>query len=297
MKKIFNDIFHYFKLLIWKYFPPARPKRFVLKGRLSFDFKTKIFIDSKSEVNISGDFNCISSNFTLIDSIFTSGKMVLNHSSVFFYESELLCGSSNHWKFTNLLIKNSKWTAGHHCRLHYLSMNVEKTTINLNDYFLAQGLSSQFINWNFNKSAFSAKDNCRLQGTVSLDSSSLNIGSNVFINTGTQISSINSVVIGDYVLISYDCLILDNNSHHVNYKFRRAEIDNGFPNSTKQTDVEKPHSSPVFIGNDIWIGARCIILKGVSLKDRVIVAAGTTVTKDAKTEMIVYGWPNKYKSI
>lgn len=46
--------------------------------------------------------------------------------------------------------------------------------------------------------------------------------------------------------------------------------------------------APVTIGNDCWIGARAILLPGISICDRVIIAAGSVVTKSV-TESGVYG--------
>ena len=36
----------------------------------------------------------------------------------------------------------------------------------------------------------------------------------------------------------------------------------------------------VVIGNDVWLGARCILLPGISIGDGAVVAAGAVVTKD-----------------
>lgn len=49
----------------------------------------------------------------------------------------------------------------------------------------------------------------------------------------------------------------------------------------------------VTIGNDVWIGARCIILPGVTIGDGAIIAAGAVVTKDVEPYTIVGGVPAK----
>jgi acetyltransferase-like isoleucine patch superfamily enzyme len=51
--------------------------------------------------------------------------------------------------------------------------------------------------------------------------------------------------------------------------------------------------APVTIGNDVWIGARAIILDGVNIGDGAIVAAGSLVTKDVPAYAIVGGVPAK----
>lgn len=47
------------------------------------------------------------------------------------------------------------------------------------------------------------------------------------------------------------------------------------------------------IGNDVWIGMRCLILDGVTIGDGAIVAAGAVVTKDVPPYAVVGGVPAK----
>lgn len=51
---------------------------------------------------------------------------------------------------------------------------------------------------------------------------------------------------------------------------------------------------PITIGNDVWIGACSIILKGVTIGDGAVVAAGSVVTKDVEPYTIVGGNPAKF---
>ncbi len=50
-------------------------------------------------------------------------------------------------------------------------------------------------------------------------------------------------------------------------------------------------SKPVFIGDDAFIGARSIILKGVSIGNAAVVGAGSVVTKSVAPRSIVAGNP------
>lgn len=52
-------------------------------------------------------------------------------------------------------------------------------------------------------------------------------------------------------------------------------------------------SAPVRIGNDVWIGARVIIVDGVNIGDGAIIASGAIVTKDVPPYAIVAGIPAK----
>lgn len=52
--------------------------------------------------------------------------------------------------------------------------------------------------------------------------------------------------------------------------------------------------SNVTVGNDVWIGARVLVLDGVSIGDGAIIAAGSVVVKDVKAYEIVGGVPAKH---
>ncbi len=52
-------------------------------------------------------------------------------------------------------------------------------------------------------------------------------------------------------------------------------------------------TSPVKIGNKVWIGTNATILKGVTIGDGAIIAAGAVVTKDVPAKTIVAGIPAK----
>lgn len=52
-------------------------------------------------------------------------------------------------------------------------------------------------------------------------------------------------------------------------------------------------SAPIVIGDNVFIGARAIILKGVTIGEGAIVGAGSVVTKDVAEYSIVAGNPAK----
>lgn len=55
----------------------------------------------------------------------------------------------------------------------------------------------------------------------------------------------------------------------------------------------RPKKENTYIGKDVWIGAGCIIMAGVSINHGAVVAAGTIVTKDIDACEIHGGNPNK----
>ena len=145
-------------------------------------------------------------------------------------------------------------------------------------------------------STFSIGNNCVLLGSSSenpagishpcvlatlTNTATLIIGDNVGIS-GASICCVNSIHIGDYVNLGVGVRIYDTDFHPLDYFERRKNP--GF-------NLDKIPHAPIKIGNDVWIGAASIILKGVVLGDRVIVAAGSVVTKSFPADCIIGGNP------
>lgn len=93
-----------------------------------------------------------------------------------------------------------------------------------------------------------------------------------YINHDSKIACFKSIEIGNDVKISEDVIIRDSDNHKMLYS--------GYCNS-----------KPIKIGNHVWIGLRSTILKGVTIGDGAIVAAGSVVTKDVPPKTLVGGIP------
>jgi galactoside O-acetyltransferase len=106
----------------------------------------------------------------------------------------------------------------------------------------------------------------------------LNIGNHVQINAGTTIYG--KVLIGNYVMIAPNCVLAGGN--HI---FSDTEIPIMFQNS-----VEKG----IVIEDDVWIGANCSIVDGVTIGKGAIIGANSVVTKDVAPLSIVFGNPAKF---
>lgn len=85
-----------------------------------------------------------------------------------------------------------------------------------------------------------------------------------------------SITIGNRVNIGGDCIIMDSDAHSLDYKVRAARIN----------DISSAKTLPIKICDDVFIGCRSIILKGVTIGARSIIAAGSVVTKDVPADEI-----------
>lgn len=103
--------------------------------------------------------------------------------------------------------------------------------------------------------------------------SKLNIGDGVSIGDRTEIHAGKEITIGNGSIIAWDCCIMDRDYHKLM--------------------SDKEIYKPVNIGSHVWIGAKAIILKGVTIGDGAVVAAGSVVTKDVPKKAVVAGNPAK----
>lgn len=93
----------------------------------------------------------------------------------------------------------------------------------------------------------------------------------------------NSITVGDNVKIGGNVAVYDTDFHPLEKESRRG-MDDG----------QYAKSAPVIIGNDVFIGAHSIILKGVTIGDGSIIGAGSVVAKSVPPNQIWAGNPAKF---
>ena len=106
----------------------------------------------------------------------------------------------------------------------------------------------------------------------------IRIGNNVGIS-GSTLSANLSITIGNDVLIGSGALISDCDAHPLGYE---ARLRDGSPNM-----------AAVVIEDGAFIGARCIILKGVRIGRGSVIGAGSVVSRDVPAGVIAAGNPAK----
>ncbi|MGE3077136.1 MAG: DapH/DapD/GlmU-related protein [Dehalococcoidia bacterium] len=101
----------------------------------------------------------------------------------------------------------------------------------------------------------------------------LTIGKGSYLNRDTVVVCHESVEIGANCKISYQVILMDTDEHPI-------------PGSARLT-------APIRIEDDVWLGARVIVLKGVTIGRGAIVGAGSIVSRDLPPRSIAVGQPAK----
>jgi acetyltransferase-like isoleucine patch superfamily enzyme len=144
-----------------------------------------------------------------------------------------------------------------------------------------------------NKIAITVGANTHIRGQLLVfwNGGTIQIGAWSFIGEGSRIWSQSSISIGNHVLISHGVDIHDTDGHPIHWHERRMDSKAIFSGSylLPTTTV----SAPIVIEDDVWIGLKSTVLKGVRLGRGAIVAAASVVTKDVEPWTIVAGNPAK----
>lgn len=113
----------------------------------------------------------------------------------------------------------------------------------------------------------------------------LSVGDDSFIGHGCGFHVGRAVRIGRHCLLASGVQVFDMDGHPTDAARRRAH------------EPTPPEAiAPVWIGDDVWIGSGALILKGVTVGDRSIVAARSVVTKDVPPDTVVAGNPARVVS-
>jgi len=120
------------------------------------------------------------------------------------------------------------------------------------------------------------------------------LGARSYVGHDSAVHVAESTVIGDDVMISWGCTLIDTDMHSLHFSERSNDVlitggRNGL--SAKDKDWSVVPCAPITIKNKAWIGMHTIILKGVTVGEGAVVAAGSLVSADVPPWTLVAGRP------
>ena len=132
---------------------------------------------------------------------------------------------------------------------------------------------------------------CRnIRASICLDRSTsvIEIGDNTGLSSPC-IWAKERITIGNRVRVGGDCILMDSDAHNLDYRVRSSneQIDK------ISKDIATAKTAPIVIEDDVLIGTRCIVLKGVTIGARSIIGSGSVVTKSIPADCIAAGNPCK----
>ena len=108
---------------------------------------------------------------------------------------------------------------------------------------------------------------------------------------GALIMAEESIEIGCYCLISWNVGIADSDFHPLEPAQRLIDAQALAPYFKNRPPRPQLTTAPVRIADNVWIGMNAVILKGVSIGENSVVAAGSVVTKSVEPNTVVAGNP------
>lgn len=125
--------------------------------------------------------------------------------------------------------------------------------------------------------------NCSYSIIIISNGAELTIGNNSGMSA-TTLAVREKVNIGNNVNIGAETMIFDNNFHSIDPQLRMNRDD----------DIANVKTAPIIIEDNVFIGTRCIITKGVIIGENSIVAAGSVVVKSIPKNEVWGGNPAKF---
>lgn len=128
--------------------------------------------------------------------------------------------------------------------------------------------------------------NCSLEPDIWFKHSGcLTVGPNIIIGNGVFIGHKCEFILRSSISIGNDCLIASG------CKF--TDVHHEITNMSVNINCQPCYGVPINIGNNVWLGANVVVLKGVTIGDGAVVGAGAVVTKSIPANEIWGGTPAK----
>ena len=106
------------------------------------------------------------------------------------------------------------------------------------------------------------------------DKAEITIGDNCFFNHNCSLTAAENIVIGNQCMFANNFVVVDHDHDRKDGKILKELV-----------------TAPVKIGNNVWCGANVTVLKGVTIGDGAVIAAGSVVNRDVAAYSVVAGVP------
>lgn len=199
--------------------------------------------------------------------LFLLGKRNLNWNNFFYNFISKLLITNEYFLFMDGKINiQSKKTSSIVLKNGNLYLNKKARVNEPYEGFLEMNDGSKIICENH----FDIQSGCNI---ILMENAIIRFGSG-YINRNVKIRCFKEISIGENVAISENVTIWDSDAHELNGKTENV-------------------TQPITIGNNVWIGTNVIILKGVTIGDGAVVAAGSLVNKNIPPKCLAAGVPAK----
>lgn len=127
---------------------------------------------------------------------------------------------------------------------------------------------------------------------------SVRVGANCVLDEGLVLSAVRgSIEVGDGTIFGHHCTIAAVDSLVIGRQCLVGEFvsirdhDHAFARPDVAMVEQGPSAAPVRIGDDVWIGAKATVVKGVRIGDHAVIGAGAVVTADVPAYAVAVGVP------
>ena len=127
----------------------------------------------------------------------------------------------------------------------------------------------------------------------------LKLGAGFNMTAESTIVCAKEITFGDDCLLAWDVLVMDTDEHPI-YRHETNRHETRDSGSVPSPEVPRPVSNnsenerinpdkAIIVGNHVWIGCKCVLLKGAEVPNNAVVAAGTLLTSSFAGEHQVIG--------
>jgi acetyltransferase-like isoleucine patch superfamily enzyme len=187
-------------------------------------------------------------------------------------------------KIFNILFENIVFKLIEDFKINRYKINLKNVGSNFRIGFPTRAIGLKYVSIGDN---FQALYNLRIEAWDKHNNNTyspyISIGNNVSINSDVHIGAINSVIIGNNVLLASRIYISDHS--HGNTDLESLKL--------KPSHRKLYSKGPVIVEDNVWIGEGVCIMPGVTIGKNSIIGANSVVTKSFPPFSIIAGIPAK----